>query len=166
MAVKALGGLFLTGIVICVAILLMAMVSPMIEGLKTVEVNLPAAQAVAEVPYMEPASAEEVAYGMTMISALPAIQVLGDHADLAHDEAAFVRQTCKDRGVYQVWRELYNRNTFHLLCMTEDGKLVDWIIEAIGKQFFEKTAFMPKNGIVNDVFKYVAGKATRFNKGW
>lgn len=96
----------------------------------------------------------------------PPVEVTSAHADMGHKEAPFVRQTCKERGVYQIWREMYDRSTFHLLCQTKDGKLVDWIITVVGGKFIEKTAFMPRNGVAQEVIKYVSNKATRFTGGW
>ena len=114
-----------------------------------------------------PAGQEEQAFGAwLMISAAPPVELTGVHADRTHQEAAMVRKTCREQGVYQVWRETYDKSTFHLLCLTIDGKLVDWIITVVAGRFIEKTAFAPRAGVMAEVLKYVASKATRFTKGW
>jgi hypothetical protein len=113
-----------------------------------------------------PAGHEEQVYGAIIIAALPDIEVTGDHADAKHPEAPYVRKTCKERGVYQIYRESIDKNTFHLLCMDENGKLVDWIIKVVGNRFIEKTAFRPHGGNMNAVIKYASSKGTRFSKGW
>ena len=114
-----------------------------------------------------PAGQEEKDFGAwLMISAAPPVELTGTHADGKHPEAQMVRKTCRERGVYQVWRETYDKSTFHLLCLTIDGKLVDWIITVTAGRFIEKTAFAPRAGVMAEVLKYVASKATRFNQGW
>ena len=115
-----------------------------------------------------PASAEERAAWAQVMAAMPAppIEQTGDHADRKHPEAEYVRKTCKERGVWQVWRERADRNTFHLLCMDDRGRLMDWIITVEGRRFIEKTAFAPGGGVMKKVLDYVAGKATRFHANW
>ena len=112
------------------------------------------------------AEGEEYSFGAMVIASLPNIEITGDHADKKHPEAPYVRKTCRERGVYQVYRETYDRDTFHLLCMDENGKLVDWIIRVVGNRFIEKTAFAPYGGTMAKVIKYAASKGTRFKKGW
>jgi hypothetical protein len=112
------------------------------------------------------AGTDEFMAGAAMIAALPDIEITGTHADTKHPEAAYVRKTCRERGVYQVYREQYDRSTFHLLCMDAEGRLVDWIIRAVGNKFVECTAFMPRAGVMVEVIKYAASKGTRFAKGF
>jgi hypothetical protein len=109
---------------------------------------------------------DEMVYGEAIIAALPNIEVTGTHADTKHPEAAYVRKTCRERGVYQVYREKIDPTTFHLLCMDADGKLVDWIIRVVGKKVVELTAFMPRAGVMLEVIKYAASKGTRYTKGF
>lgn len=113
-----------------------------------------------------PASQEELDFGAWLISSAPPVELTGDHADRKHPEAALVRQTCKERGVYRIYRELSDKSTFHLLCMTEGGKLVDWIIRVVNGKFVEKTAFMPRAGVMAEVIRYASSKGTRFTMGW
>ena len=113
-----------------------------------------------------PAGQEERDFGAWLISAAPPVELTGSHADGKHPEAQMVRQTCKERGVYQIYRELSDKSTFHLLCMTEGGKLVDWIIRVVNGRFIEKTAFQPRGGVMAEVIRYAASKGTRFTKGW
>lgn len=115
--------------------------------------------------FMYPAGQEEIQYGgwlVTNVTSAPKVEVLSDHADIAHEEASMVRDTCRTRGVYQVWRDRVDKRKFHLLCMTIDGKLVDWIVKVTGGSIVEVTAFMPKDGTINQVVSYVMRTCVRF----
>lgn len=124
---------------------------------------LPMADVDAAETMLYEASEEERAFGLALITAAPPVEVLGDHAN-KHAEVAIVRKTCREQGVYSVWRETDNKARFHLLCMTVDGKLVDWIVQVVGRRVVEVSAFMPKDGTPHSVVKYVLGRATRFTK--
>jgi hypothetical protein len=124
-----------------------------------------ASAAEAAVPVAEIVEEPEADQLAVWVAVLPEIEITGTHADEKHPEAPLVRQTCRERGVYQVWRERYAPDTFHILCMMPDGKLVDWIVRQVGKRLIERTAFIPRAGIAVKVIEYAASKGTRWTGG-
>jgi hypothetical protein len=94
------------------------------------------------------------------------------HADW-HSEAQTIRDTCKNKGVWQIFIEP-DRETFHLLCNLKSGKIGDRIvkIEADKKtkilaqgDKFEKTAFIPKDGTWKTVSEWLSRKgATKYTE--
>jgi hypothetical protein len=81
-----------------------------------------------------------------------------------HTESQAIRNTCNQKGVYQIWQEP-DGETFHLLCKLDSGKIGDRIIRIANGEKHEKTAFIPKNGEWNKVIKWLENKgATRYTK--
>ena len=97
---------------------------------------------------------------LLMLLSYAAIQViLGTHAATRHpDTYAAARDCLNKNGVWKVYQEPKpTDNTFHWLCQDPVTKTVyDMIVEKINETtYHEKTAFMPKDGTWNKVFRWL-----------
>ena len=97
---------------------------------------------------------------LLMLASYAAIQViLGSHAATAHPNTYAATRNCLSKnGVWKVYQEPKpTDNTFHWLCQDPVTKTVyDMIVEKINETTYrEKTAFMPKDGRWEKVFRWL-----------
>ena len=97
------------------------------------------------------------------ISLVTAIQVfLRSHATETHGAQAEQARNCVEKnGVWKVYQESKpNDNIYHWLCkVPATGTVFDLIVEKINEQLYnEKTAFRPKGGKWETIFRWLEGK--------
>ena len=97
------------------------------------------------------------------IGAVMAIKVISQpHAESRHgEEVATVRKSCDEKEPYQIWRNRDGK-TFYQLCQLPDDRYGIRAIIKDGEDWVEKTSFIPKDGTLAEVMKYLEGFATRY----
>jgi hypothetical protein len=98
-----------------------------------------------------------------VIILVAAIQIsLRTHAIEAHGAQAEQARNCVEKnGVWKVYQEPRpNDHIYHWLCKdSATGTVFDLIVEKINKQLYnEKTAFRPKGGKWETIFRWLEGK--------
>jgi hypothetical protein len=87
---------------------------------------------------------------------------MGTHAVDRHgSDAERIEAGCRQNGVFQAFVELADKNTFHLLCQLDNGKLGDWIIIKDKGIFYDKTRFIPRSGKLEDILKWMINKTAK-----
>jgi hypothetical protein len=99
--------------------------------------------------------------------ALPAIRV--EHTRHPDHESGPATRRCPDGNRPFMLYKSKSEATFYILCqIQEDGKWKGkWSLRAISKDakgWFERSAYVPKDGSWNWVSKYVEGFATRWKQ--
>lgn len=86
------------------------------------------------------------------------IKKTGLHADRKHEWIAkLVRKSYTKYGLYECWKE--PDGTFHLICFISEGVYGDWVVvQGRGNKVFEKTAFIPKEGNINEIHLWLSRK--------
>lgn len=77
-------------------------------------------------------------------------------------EVIAIRKCVQNQGPFMQFRER-DKITFHLLCRLDDGRIGDQIVEKTENGLVEKTSFIPQDGTLNSIIKWLFRKgATRF----
>jgi hypothetical protein len=102
-----------------------------------------------------------------LLASLPVIH-LDQRAHADHAESPAVRRCLDNKGAYQIWRSKQDPNRFYLLCQIDEepheGQWSVRIIVKTAKGWFEKSAYIPKDGTWARVIKYLEGFATRWRQ--
>jgi hypothetical protein len=89
---------------------------------------------------------------------------ISDHAGDQHGDAevAAIRNCIDKNKPYQVWQHNIEKNVFYFLCKLPDGKWGIQIFCLHNGTCFEKSAFIPKDGSLAEVIKYLSRNASKF----
>jgi len=85
------------------------------------------------------------------------------HALREHPEAQLIQDCANKNGFYQVWKSLYDKHTYYGVCELPDGRF--GLAAFADSLKNNKTAFIPNDGSLNSVLKYLSKIATRYLKG-
>ena len=99
---------------------------------------------------------------MARVKPIPKV-VVSEHAS-KHEDSSLIR-SCLDNqgGATQIWMG-FGKDVFYLLCQLKDGRWgIQSITQGLDKLWYEKTAFVPKDGTFQKVIDYLTRSGTRFN---
>ena len=129
-----------------VAIIVLAMIGPMLASTSLTSAILP--QAVE-------AQQTLASTALTMYTSLGV--AYSPHAE-RHEEAPAIRDCLDQRGPYMVLKHV-SAPTFYLVCQIDK---ITWGLQAVDESGVEKTAFSPGNGTFQDVMDYLNKFTNKF----
>lgn len=78
-----------------------------------------------------------------------------------HPEAEQVRKAFRQNGAVQIWQEKEDKTTFHYVVEIENGRYGDWIVRCENGTNYEKTVFIPKDGKLSSIEKWLTPKSNK-----
>lgn len=104
-------------------------------------------------------------FGLLFISFFTVlIKKNSNHAEQGHNRTNEIRKAYKNNGAFEIWQELKDKKTFHVIVLLNDGLYGDWIITRNSNgNIFEKSVFVPKDGSLDKIHIWLSGKATLYS---
>jgi hypothetical protein len=102
-----------------------------------------------------------------LLASLPVIHI-DQRVHVDHAASPHIRRCLDQKGPYQIWRDLTDRDKFYLLCQIDEEPYKDqWGVRVIvktAKGWYEKSAYLLKDGTWAKGIKYLEGIATRWKQ--